>query len=615
MGETGKRFRGQKDNYGDNKNQRRRTETEDRGSGDELVAFRILCPDTVIGSVIGKAGKVINQIRQETRAKVKVVDPFPGAKERVITIYCYVKEKVEIEVDEEYNNKTPLCPAQDALLRMHAAIANAVSSLGEQERRQNNKEECNILVPASQSANVIGKSGTTIKKLRSKTRANIRVIRKDEADPSHSCAMDFDNFVQITGDSEAVKKALFAVSAIMYKFPPKEEISLDTSVPEAAPSIIIPADMPIYPGSGFYTDPIAPPRSASSLMDAHASELTVPGFGDTGSTWSLVVPGYNGATRSEELTVKVLCSSDKIGRVIGRGGSTIKSVRQASGTHIEVDDSKATKDKCGECVITITSTESLDDLQSKAVEAVLLLQEKINEDAENVAMRLLIPSRNIGCIIGKSGSIINEIRKRTRADIRISKGEKPKCADEGDEFVEVSGEVKNVRDALIQIVLRLRNDALKDKDGASNPSGGADPLYTGSSSLSLPPVMHPPVNPMGYEPRNESGSGAGMLSSGGLYKYGSLSMGDDGYGSSYSSKHYGGLLQSSTLEIYIPGNAVSKVLGKNGANLSNIRQLSGAVIEISEPKSSRGDRVALISGTPEQKRSAENLIQAFIMST
>jgi len=39
------------------------------------------------------------------------------------------------------------------------------------------------------------------------------------------------------------------------------------------------------------------------------------------------------------------------------------------------------------------------------------------------------------------------------------------------------------------------------------------------------------------------------------------------------------------------------------------------MIEISDSKSSRGDRIALISGTPEQKRAAENLIQAFIMAT
>lgn len=44
-------------------------------------------------------------------------------------------------------------------------------------------------------------------------------------------------------------------------------------------------------------------------------------------------------------------------------------------------------------------------------------------------------------------------------------------------------------------------------------------------------------------------------------------------------------------------------------------QISGATIEISDPKSVRGDRIALISGTPEQKRAAENLIQAFIMAT
>lgn len=73
-----------------------------------------------------------------------------------------------------------------------------------------------------------------------------------------------------------------------------------------------------------------------------------------------------------------------------------------------------------------------------AVEAVLMLQEKINdEDDTTISIQLLVPSKVIGCIIGKGGSIINEIRKRTRADVRISKGEKPKMADANDEFIEV----------------------------------------------------------------------------------------------------------------------------------------------------------------------------------
>ncbi|ESW30764.1 hypothetical protein PHAVU_002G180500 [Phaseolus vulgaris] len=625
MGETGKRYYSQRDYDGDRKNQKRRVNDRDDRGNDELIVYRILCPDEVIGSVIGKNGKVINSIRQETRAKVKVVDPFPGAKDRVITIYCYVKEKEEVEINDEFTSKEPLCAAQDALLKVHVAIVNSITALGDPEKKRKDRDECQILVPSSQSANIIGKAGATIKKLRSKTRANIKVTAKDTADPLHSCAMDFDNFLSISGESEAVKRALFAVSSIMYKFGPKEDISLDTTVPEAPPSILIPSDVPIYPPGGLYppSDPIVTPRAVPPIMGA-TNVQDLHGYADAANTWPLyssalpVVSG-SGASLSEELIVRILCPSDKIGRVIGKGGSTIKSMRQASGAHIEVDDSKANYD---ECLIIISTTESPSDLKSMAVEAVLLMQGKINdEDDTTVSMRLLVPSKVIGCIIGKSGSIINEIRKRTRADVRISKGDKPKCADVNDELVEVGGSVDCVRDALIQIVLRLRDDVLRERDTSHNPSigMGAESLYSGSTGFSLPSVLPsvPPVAaPLVYDQRAESGAGLGMLSSSSLYGYGSLSMGENGYSSisSYANKLYGGLPPPSTLDMLIPANAVGKVLGKGGANIANIRKISGATVEISDSKYGRGDRIALISGTPEQKRAAENLIQAFIMA-
>ncbi|XP_020240525.1 KH domain-containing protein At4g18375 [Cajanus cajan] len=625
MGEAGKRYYSYRDYDGDRKNQKRRMNDRDDKGNDELVVYRILCPDEVIGSVIGKNGKVINSIRQETRAKVKVVDPFPGANYRVIMIYCYVKEKEDVEIDEEFAGKQPLCTAQDALLKVHGAIVNSIAALGDSEKKRKDRDECQILVPSSQSANIIGKAGTTIKKLRSKTRANIKVTAKDAADPSHSCAMEFDNFVMIAGESEAVKRALFAVSSIMYKFGPKEDISLDTTVPEAPASIIIPSDVPIYPPGGLYptSDPIVTPRAVSQIMGT-TNIQDLQGYADAGNTWPLytsalpVVSG-TGASRSEELIVRMLCPSDKIGRVIGKGGSTIKSMRQASGAHIEVDDSKANYD---ECLIIITTTESPSDLKSMAVEAVLLMQGKINdEDDTIVSIRLLVPSKVIGCIIGKSGSIINEIRKRTKADVRISKGDKPKCADVNDELVEVGGSVDCVRDALIQIILRLRDDVLRERDTGHNPSlGAADSLYSGTAGFSLPSVLPsvPPVAaPLVYDQRAESGAGLGMLSSSSLYGYGSLSMGESGYGSlsSYTTKLYGGFPPPSALDILIPANAVGKVLGKGGANIANIRKISGATVEICDSKSVRGDRIALVSGTPEQKHAAENLIQAFIMAT
>lgn len=195
---SGKRPYGQRDYNGDNRGYKRRFSDQDDWVGDELIAYRILCPDEVIGSVIGKGGKVINSIRQETRAKIKVVDPFPGAKDRVITIFCFVKDKEEVEIDDEFDDRHPLCAAQDALLKVHAAIANALASAGDLDKKQrDSREECQILVPSSQSANVIGKAGSTIKKLRGKTRTSIKISPKDASDPIHSCAMDFDNFVMV----------------------------------------------------------------------------------------------------------------------------------------------------------------------------------------------------------------------------------------------------------------------------------------------------------------------------------------------------------------------------------------------------------------------------------
>ncbi|XP_011035439.1 PREDICTED: KH domain-containing protein At4g18375-like [Populus euphratica] len=623
MVESGKRSRPQRDYDGDTNNQKRHKDNKGTNN-DELVVYRILCPDEVIGSVIGKSGKVINSIRNESRARVKVVDPFPGAMYRVITIYCNVKEKGDADVDDDFHQADPLCPAQDALLKVHAAISNAVAALGDSDKRCGDKKECQILVPTSQSANIIGKAGATIKKLRSKTRANIKITAKDASDPTHSCAMDFDNFLLITGESEAVKKALFAVSAIMYKFSPKEEIPLETTVPEAPPSIIISSDVPIYQPGGFYpnADPIVSSRSVPPILGAtHIPEFQ--GYGDMRSSWPIysstvpVVPSFGNTSRSE-LIIRLLCPFDKIGRVIGKGGSTIKSIRQVSGARIEVDDTKADRD---ECIITVIATESPDDLKSMAVEAILLLQGKINdEDNDIVGIRLLVPSKVIGCIIGKSGAIVNEIRKRTNADVCISKADKLKCADSNVELVEVAGEVGSVRDALVQIVLRLRDDVLKEKDGGLNSSVGTDSVYPVRAGISIPSILPsvPPVAPMGYDQRAESGSGLGLLSSSSLYGYGSLPMGENSYGSlaSYSlSKLYEGLPPPSTLEMLVPANAVGKVIGKGGANIANIRKISGAMIEISDAKSARGDRIAYISGKPEQKQAAENLIQAFIMAT
>ncbi|KAH0901542.1 hypothetical protein HID58_041045, partial [Brassica napus] len=484
----------------DNKNQRRRFSNANAETinKEDLVIYRILCPVGIIGGVIGKSGKVINANGDTTKAKIKVFDQSPGCTQRVITIYS--------------------------------------SSAAGGEKNGNKNEECRLLVPSSQASGVIGKAGAVIKSIRRRTGAS----------------------VEISGEHESVKKALYAVSA---------------TIAGVVPSFV------------------------------NASEFQ--GYAETTSP---VSHGFGGSPGSKELVLKVLCPVSSIGRVIGREGSTINGMREASGSRIEVNKANHGDD---ECVIIVTATESPDDMKSMAVEAILLLQEKISDDIdeETVKMQLLVPSKVIGCIIGKSGSVINQIRKRTNASIRISKGN-------NDDLVEVSGEVSSVRDALIQIVLRLREDVLGDRGSVSarNPPAAR----SDHSGFTLAPFVSsvPEYASVDFDQRRETGeSSLGMVSSDRFYGYESSFPATDHGLVSVGPYSYGGLYQSSALEILVPASAVSKVIGKGGGNLENIRRISGAMVEFSDSKTSHGDRIALVSGTPEQMRSAENLFQAFIMST
>ncbi|CAI0388439.1 unnamed protein product, partial [Linum tenue] len=81
---------------------------------------------------------------------------------------------------------------------------------------------------------------------------------------------------------------------------------------------------------------------------------------------------------------------------------------------------------------------------SPTIEAALRLQPRCSEKTErdsgllSFTTRLLVPSSQIGCLLGKGGSIINEMRNVTNANIRIlGKDNVPKVAADDDEMVQV----------------------------------------------------------------------------------------------------------------------------------------------------------------------------------
>lgn len=62
--------------------------------------------------------------------------------------------------------------------------------------------------------------------------------------------------------------------------------------------------------------------------------------------------------------------------------------------------------------------------------------------------------------------------------------------------------------------------------------------------------------------------------------------------------------QPITQQIFIPNDMVGAIIGKGGAKINEIRQLSGSVIKINEPTDNNNERLVTITGTQEANQMA-----------
>eukprot|EP00250_Pteridium_aquilinum_P002781 c13004_g1_i1 orf=180-1805(-) len=494
-------YPGHDDEASEHNGKQRKRKDVDPALASAETEYRILCPADKIGSLIGKGGSIIKAFRQECRSKIKVEDPIPGADERIIYICSVSKDN-----RHDHNSETQsLCPAQEALFRVHARIVE-IGALDDDEDEPPRPVTARLLVPNVQIGCVLGKGGKIIEQMRREIGAQIRVLPKEQIPAWVSSS---DEMVQLSGDPALVKKALKAVSSRLYENPPRDRVSGASFYMPQGPARII-------AGGGLYSSGSYLPQTGPFLAPAHVggSMMGVGAFyggAGYGTAWSAALPSSYGASGGhaagaedaveEELVLRVLCPNDRVGSMIGKGGSIIRKMREDTGAHIKIADPVPNSD---ERVIEIMSTEFTDSLSSPGVEAALQVHNRLVEllpDKDVCVVRLLVPASQIGCILGKGGSIITEIRKATRANIRIPpKEELSKCANEDDELVQITGDESVVLDALNQVLSRLRSNLLRG--GNSGPSG---------TNFSMPGLAYTggPMLPS-YGVRYEKGSYAGL---------------------------------------------------------------------------------------------------------
>ncbi|KAK8592868.1 hypothetical protein V6N13_043507 [Hibiscus sabdariffa] len=444
----GKRTHSQSD-YSENGTNKRRNVGDDWEQfviNSEDTVFRYLCPVRKIGSIIGRGGEIVKQLRANTKSKIRIGEIVPGSEERVVTIYSSRDETNALEDDENF-----VSPAQDALFRVHDKVV--AEDLYGDEESEIHKITARLLVPSDQIGCIIGKGGQVVQNIRTETGAQIRILKNDLP----SCALPTDELVQISGEAVVVKKALHQIASHLHENPSRSQHLLASAMPNA------------YSAGGAFLGPAAgaPIVPIPSLAGPYGGYK-----GDTGEWPHSLYSAPRDERSSKEFSLCIVCPMANIGGVIGKGGAIINQIRQESGAVIKVDSSSSDGD---DCLITISAKEFFEDAFSPTIEAAVRLQPRCSEKVErdsgilSFTTRLLVSTSRIGCLIGKGGSIVTEMRRMTKANIRIlSKENLPKVASADDEMVQIAGDLDVAKDALVQITKRLRANFF-DREGAVSP--------------------------------------------------------------------------------------------------------------------------------------------------
>ncbi|CAI5488787.1 unnamed protein product [Closterium sp. Naga37s-1] len=326
---------------------------------------------------------------------------------------------------------------------------------------------------------------------------------------------------QVTGEYPVVQKALELISIRLRRSPPRDPPNFIAMHPTSGyhqPAGYQPS--PGYQASGYHRgadsypsrsapaaafppqgyspqgySPYAPPQVyalASSpfggAWGAGAPAGAAHGYGGMGGGGR----GGGGAGAGEgapvEMELRVLCPADRVGIVIGKGGSRIKQIKEETGARVKVTEAVA---DCDERIVIIDAMEAPFSGHSPTEEALFRVHAAISQHHagdraagagdeggrdSHVTARLLVRKGQVGCVMGKGGSIISELRSTSRARINIPpRDQLPKCADESDEVLVVSGEPHCVSHALRLICARIRGreTAVASKGAAAADARGA----------------------------------------------------------------------------------------------------------------------------------------------
>jgi len=294
-------------------------------------------------------------------------------------------------------------------------------------------------------------------------------------------------------------------------------------------------------------------------------------------------------TGDSHLELALLLFNRDVGHVIGKGGEKIKSIRSETGARINIQTQVP---GVAERITDVSGT------VEEVTRAIQLIASSLSEDRPEIT--ILAERRNLGAVIGKGGSTINEIRNDTGAKIDIQK----QCiGNSSQKEIRFYGDTESVHRAIEAVVQQLA-------EGTSPVQIPYMPGGSGGGNFGFPPTRG----------RGGPGGPRGPRGFGGPGPRGGPPMMQPGYGDAYEGgpEPFFGRNRAPQsglhieTHIMVPTDIIGRIIGKGGASINSIRNRSGAKIVVSN-NDDESDRRIIITGGANSREMATAMIESAAM--
>uniref|UniRef100_A0AAR2JKB0 K Homology domain-containing protein n=1 Tax=Pygocentrus nattereri TaxID=42514 RepID=A0AAR2JKB0_PYGNA len=324
------------------------------------------------------------------------------------------------------------------------------------------------------------------------------------------------------------------------------------------------------------------------------------------------------------LTIRLLMHGKEVGSIIGKKGESVKKMREESGARINISEGN-----CPERIITLAGpTTAIFKAFSMIIDK---LEEDISSSMSNstatskppVTLRIVVPASQCGSLIGKGGCKIKEIRESTGAQVQVAGDMLPNSTERA---ITIAGTPLSIIECVKQICVVMLESPPKGVTIPYRPKPSGSPVIFAGGQVS---VLHSLILTVQCL-QAYAVQGQHAIPQPDLTKLHQLAMQQSPFPLAPSSQGFTGecprvnipsllsgidaTAQTGSHELTIPNDLIGCIIGRQGAKINEIRQMSGAQIKIANPVEGSNDRQVTITGSPASISLAEYLINARLSS-